>query len=143
MNQKKKSKVNKKRKGDLAEAEVKKIYESKKYAVEPAQRTMRCIGKGRFVSSANDYFGHYDGVAKRYGLGSVWYQVKSNSCDVYHCLPEIKKFHDTYMEQSEVSCVWLRVLRKGFVVWHYFGTGDWQKIFLDPQGYPCAKFIYS
>jgi len=136
--------VSKKQKGDNAEKEVKKIYELKHYVVEPAQRTMRCIGKGRFVSSANDYYGIYDGVAKHNSLGTVWYQVKSHITDVSKAKPLIAKFHDEYNDnKTEVSVIWLRVKNKGWVLFNYYGSTGWEKTFIDLKGFPCIPFTYS
>ena len=127
--------MNKKKKGDKAEREVYKIFESWGYIVNPAPRTMRRIfvnGKIIYVSQRNDHWSHFDGEARRRGEG-VHFQVKSNYNDAQKVKRSIECWAREYMHPEEYFHIWLRVARKGYVRYLWTGT-QWIKDFYTFDG---------
>lgn len=140
-------KMNKKQKGDAAERDVHKILLSQGYNTIKAPRTMKRIWvKGRiiWVSQANDFYGLFDHIAKKRTDGSLltlWIQTKSNSCDVYKTKKEIEEFEKEFCGINELCQIWLRVKRKGFVIYYQNSIIDgWDKDFVDLKGNPCEPY---
>jgi len=128
--------VNKKKKGDKAEREVYKIFESWDYIINPAPRTMRRIfvkGKIIYISQRNDHWGLFDGEARQ-GKQKIHFQVKSQSCDVSKAKCEIVNFAFQYGCIHEMFHIWLRVPRKGYVRYLLVDSGIWIKDFYDFNG---------
>lgn len=108
-----------KKKGDRRELESYKILESQGYIVNPAPRTMRRVfAKGRmfFVSQRNDHWGLFDGEAKK-DKNTLYFQVKSDSSDVSKAKKGIEEFYKKYCSEYETCEIWLRVKRRGFVIY--------------------------
>lgn len=121
-------------KGNRAEVLAMEILESKGWNVIRSPRTMKCIGPGRFISQANDYFGLYDLIAKKANF-TIWIQVKSTAPHVSTIKPKIAEFHQNYMGVTESSEVWQKVPRKGFIK-HVYSTYDkqWMKEKINLKG---------
>jgi len=136
--------MNKKKKGDKAEREVYKIFESWDYIINPAPRTMRRIyvkNKPIYVSQRNDHWGLFDGEARN-ATHNILFQVKSNVSDVYSCKYAIEDFSKEYMKSFEIPQIWLRVPRKGWVVWEYDDV-RWTLYYYNLKGDEVEKFKYS
>ena len=129
-----------KSKGDAVEREVEAILKKDKDNLTfKAQRTMKFIGKGRFVSQANDFFGKFDLIVKNKKGMTRWIQVKSDPSDVSKAKPGIEEFYNEYCnKESETVEIWLKVARKGFVRYLYFGS--WIKGYMSLQGEFKKKF---
>ena len=95
------------RKGNDFENECKRWLESNGYLVQKAQRTMKFIGKGRFVSGSNDFFGLFDLVAKK-GSVTRWIQCKYGSKNIYAKKKELMAFVKNYTNNYEIAEVWFR-----------------------------------
>ena len=125
-----------KQKGDKAEREVYKIFESWGYIVNPAPRTMRTVfskGKMFYVSQRNDHWGCFDGEARTEGHG-VLFQVKSNITDVSKVKIKIMKWAIKYGHESELFDIWLRVARKGYVRYLLVDNKEWIRDYYDFKG---------
>lgn len=138
--------VNKKQKGDKAEKEVVQMLEKRGYVVMRSPRTMRMIGKGRFISQSNDYFNLYDICAKKSSpkkvISTRWIQVVSTSSHASEMRKKIQEFHLAYNNPYETSEVWQRVSRLGFAIYLY-ARGQWTRTYVNLQGYGCEPFIIN
>jgi len=131
--------VSNKQKGDKHELEVAKILEKEDLLVNKSPRTMKRIWtpKGMmYVSQANDYFGLFDIVCKSANPNlTSWIQVKTNPTDVSSSKPEIKEFSKKYCNDDFESVeIWLRVARKGFVIYVLDEDLLWTKFYINLKG---------
>ena len=148
--------MNKKKKGDKAELESYKILESLGYIVNPAPRTMKGIFiKGRiiYISQRNDHWGLFDGEAKK-DKNTLYFQVKSNASHISEPKKGIEEFYDKYCSEYETCEIWLRVKRKGFVIYklslvhqegystEYMDDGSpfWKKRYINLKGESVEEF---
>jgi len=154
-------KMNKKQIGDKRENEVYKILRDKNWIINPAPRTMRRIfskGKIFFVSQRNDHWGLFDGTARNDQKKVLHFQVKSDSSDVSKAKKGIEEFYDKYCSNYEFCEIWLRVKKKGFIIYgleynsmgsvailngkenYEFGKFLWNKRYINLKGEECPEF---
>lgn len=135
--------MNTKQKGNKVENDVKKILEKQGFIVIKSPRTMKMIGKGRFMSQANDFWGLYDLCAKTHKF-TRWIQCKSTSSGTSEAKPNIERFQRIYNSKFEMSEIWQKVPYKGYVV-YYLGEDfkNWEKIFLDLKGNEVEPFVIN
>ena len=138
--------MNSKKKGDRRELESYKIIESWGYIVNPAPRTMRRIfAKGRmfFVSQRNDHWGLFDGEAKQ-NKRTLYFQVKSDPADVSKAKKGIEEFYKKYCNEYETCEIWLRIKRKGFIIYKYTVNNilqfHWEKRYINLKGESVEEF---
>lgn len=130
--------VSAKQKGSNVENEIKALLESKEWKVIKSPRTMKCIGPGRFISMDNDYFNLFDLIAKNKLGKTLWIQAKSTASGVSSAKQGIEDF-ETYLGEDEKSQIWLKVSRKGFIVYNY-DIGKWNKSYLKLDGSYSKEF---
>lgn len=137
-------KVSNKSKGDATERQVKSILESKEWLVINSPRTMKRIFiKGRiiWVSQANDFFNNFDHCAKKNNK-TLWIQTKfKNSGNASSAKKDITYFANEYTSEHEECQIWLKVPRKGFVIYKYDKiSNEWKKEFITLKGDECEQF---
>lgn len=125
--------MNTKKKGTSIEKQVKEILEKQGFVVMNSPRTMRPIGGGKYVSKDCDYFNLFDIVAKNCGW-TRWIQVKSTPSGVSSAKKPIMEFHNRYMCDSETSEIWLKVPRKGFMIYVVGLCNNWFQDFVSLKG---------
>lgn len=114
-----------KSKGQKYENEVAKILEETGWKVFKAQRTMRFIGKGRFISQSNDLFNLFDLVAKKPlpngTIDTRWIQVKYDitGSNVSTAKPKIAEFAQKYTCEHEICEIWHKRPRKPWRILYY------------------------
>lgn len=138
-----------KKKGDQSEREALAILESQGWTTIKSPRTMKRVflpgGKQIFVSQSNDFFNLFDLIAKQNG-DTLWIQVKGAPSDVYKAKPSIADFQRTLCCKNESCQIWLRVPRKGFILYK-IRLGDtatedtWSKNCIDLKGNDVEDFM--
>ena len=141
-----------KAKGDKYENDVAKCLKLRGHNIQKAHRTMRLVftpDKRRiYVSQSNDFWGLFDVISK-FGVDSYYIQVKGHVSDVYRCQPSIAEFADKHGNRYDYFQVWLRVPRKGFVVWTWREMNNrkvknkWYKNYFNLKGQPVEAFPYT
>lgn len=136
--------VSNKAKGSKHEKECQIILEGQQFVTMRSPRTMTPIGPGRYISRDCDYWNLYDVCAKKAGW-TRWIQVKSTASGVSSAKKPIKEFHDAYnSSNTESSEIWLRVAKKGWVVYCYNPKEDeWVKEFFTLKGVQVDPFTYT
>lgn len=130
-----------KKKGDMAEKELYDLIKKKnpELMVTRSPRTMkRVFIKGRivYVSQANDFCdGLYDLMIKNNKGLTTWIQVKAGSSNnVYTALKKIRAKKQYFNPDTEFICVYLRVARKGWVIYDLEGDKAFYDLKLNPVG---------
>ena len=125
-------------KGRLAENQMIKIlinWGYKPEAIEQARPTLKMIGKGRFISSQNDFFGLFDILAKDKSRNTTTYiQVKhTKSGTITEVRPKIRRFKGLYGCGTDIFIVAEKVPYKGFKL-HYILEKEYKIVNIDLNG---------
>lgn len=124
---------NKKQKGNVAELQLKTIYENKGYAVERARATLKMIGKGRFISTPNDLYGLFD-LCCKCKVHTLWIQVKhTGSGQIGEYKPKIREWANKYCCNADIFILAEKVPRKGFIL-HEIREREYLKHYMNLKG---------
>lgn len=111
--------MNSKQKGNAVERKfhkiILKIFDDDQ--VDKARAILRPIGKGRFASSRNDFFGLFDFLIKDRDK-NIYVQVKSGASEVSRAKNKLEEWFVDYCD-PETDHIWiaLDLPRKGFLTY--------------------------
>jgi alpha-N-acetylglucosamine transferase len=131
MIEEKKKRKNTRRKGNVKELIVQKVFEDDGFVCERARAScfsVKTPGKNSFFVKSNDFFGLFDIICKKKGHNTVWVQVGPVSNKTTK-MKQIQEYPHIWNDSDTIE-LWLycdrRVGREAhWEVWEYLKNGEW------------------